>query len=570
LCGSGLADVLQTRQPDEVLPKLAAVEQAVRGGLHAAGFIAYEAAPSMDPACRTHPGGTLPLVWFALFRELLEQDGLPPGRADSFSIGRWRPSITPAQHREAVDRIKNYIAGGHTYQVNYTFPMRARFHGDPWGLFHRLCEAQRGQYAAYVDTGRHVLCSASPELFLGLDGERLVSRPMKGTAPRGLTSAEDRRRRASLAASVKDRAENAMIVDMARNDLGRVARRGSVRVASAFDVEKYPTVLQMTSTVTARTSASLVEIMQAAFPPASITGAPKIRTMQIIRELELDPRGVYTGCIGFLSPGRKGRFSVAIRTVAIDRATGEAEYGVGGGIVWDSDPAAEYAECETKAALLAAELPPFELVETLLLESARNQEDDRGYFLLERHLRRLAESAEYFDFTVDPAEVRRRLDDLAAGLAGGTHRVRLRVNRQGRITVESTPLPAEPAAAVWRLRPAERPIDRRNVFLYHKTTCRAVYPTVCPHGGDCDDLVLWNDRGQVTETTMANLVVEKDGRLVTPPVECGLLPGTFRAHLLEMGSISEEVVTMEDLRRAKQLVAINSVRRWLPATMVKD
>ncbi len=292
--------------------------------------------------------------------------------------------------------------------------------------------------------------------------------------------------------------------------------------------------------------------------------------MEIIRELEPDPRGVYTGCIGWLSPGRKGRFNVAIRTVAIDRAAAEAEYGVGGGIVWDSDPAAEYAECETKAAVLAAELPPFELLETMLLESAKSHENDRGYFLLERHLRRLAESAEYFDFALDPAEVRRRLDDLAAGLTHGTHRVRLRVDRQGRVAVESTPLPAEVSSAAWRLRPAERPVDRRNVFLYHKTTCRTVYPAVCPAGGDCDDFVLWNDRGQATETTIANLVVEKGGRLVTPPVECGLLPGTYRAHLLETGRICEEVVTMEDLRRAKKLFAVNSVRRWLPATIVKD
>ena len=391
---------------------------------------------------------------------------------------------------------------------------------------------------------------------------------MKGTAPRGLTSAEDRRRRASLAASVKDRAENAMIVDMTRNDLGRVARPGSVCVASAFDVEKYPTLLQMTSTVTARTSASLVEILQATFPPASITGAPKIRTMEIIRELEPDPRGVYTGCIGWLSPGRKARFNVAIRTVAIDRAAAEAEYGVGGGIVWDSDPAAEYAECETKAAVLAAELPQFELLETMLLDSTKSHEDDRGYFLLERHLRRLAESADYFDFALDPAEVRRRLDELAAGLTHGTHRVRLRVDRQGRVAVESTPLPAEASSAAWRLRPAERPIDRRNAFLYHKTTCRSVYPTVGP---DLRRLRRLRPLER-PRTSDRNDHRQSRGRKGRPARHSA---GPMRS---VAGHVSRPLLeTGEHLRGGRddgrpasgeELVAINSVRKWLPAVLV--
>jgi para-aminobenzoate synthetase/4-amino-4-deoxychorismate lyase len=560
--GRGLVRVLQTRRLDEVLPTLAAVEEAVAGGLHAAGFLAYEAAPAMDGACRTHAAGTLPLVWFALFREMVEDEVPAAEAADGFFAGPWRGSITPAQHRQAVERIKDYIARGHTYQVNYTFRLRASFQGDPWEFFLRLCRSQRARYGAYLDNGQQAICSASPELFFSLDGEVLTARPMKGTAPRGLTSADDRRQRQMLAGSLKDRAENAMIVDMMRNDLGRVARRGSVRVVSAMDVEKYPTVLQMTSTVAARTSAALVEILRAAFPPASITGAPKFRTMEIIRELETGPRGVYTGSIGYLSPGRQARFNVAIRTVAVDRRRGEAEYGVGGGIVWDSVAAAEYAECETKAAVLTAELPPFELLETLLYEGPR------GYFLLERHLRRLAESAEYFDFAFDPAEVCRRLDDLAAGFHSAAHRVRLCVGRQGRIALEAAPLPAQPSSAPWRLRLAQRPIDCRNVFLYHKTTCRSIYEAACSTHDDCDDIVLWNERGEATETTIANLVVRKEGRLATPPVRCGLLPGTFRAHLLETGEIAEEVVTLDDLRQTSELFAVNSVRKWLPAVLV--
>ena len=353
-----------------------------------------------------------------------------------------------------------------------------------------------------------------------------------------------------------------MIVDMMRNDLGRIARRGSVGVAAAFAVEKYPTLLQMTSTVTARSNAPNVEIFKAVFPPASITGAPKLRTMEIIGELEPDPRGVYTGCIGYLAPGRKASFNVAIRTVCIDRTTGRAEYGVGGGIVWDSSDVGEYAECRTKAAVLTAEIPRFELLETLLWDRRD------GYFLLEGHLRRLADSAEYFSFAVDMETLRRRLDDFGMALADGRHRVRLCVNRQGAATLESVPLAVPPEARIYRLRLADRPMDRRNPFLYHKTTHRGFYPAISPAAGEYDDLVLWNEQGEATETTIANLVIEHDGRRITPPVESGLLPGVFRRHLLESGEIVEAVVTLDDLRRAERVFAVNSVRKWLPAAMI--
>jgi para-aminobenzoate synthetase/4-amino-4-deoxychorismate lyase len=584
-----LVQVVETWQRAEVLDKLDVVEQAVLGGLYAAGFVSYEAAPAMDAALCTHPGGELPLVWFGLFRRMAQASEAPaeekgdrsnlcqaPGgplrgkldpspfsarEAAGFSVGPWQPSVTPEHYAASLDRVHDYIARGHTYQVNYTFRLRARFGGDAWNFFRRLAAAQRGQYGAYIDTGRQVLCSASPELFLRLDGDTLLTRPMKGTCARGLTSVEDRQRRSALAESPKDRAENAMIVDMMRNDLGRIAARGSVQVVSAFDLEKYPTVYQMTSSVACRTSAPLAEIMRAVFPCASVTGAPKVRTMQIIRELEADARGVYTGSIGWLAPGRKARLSVAIRTVSIDRAAGTAEYGVGGGIVWDSDKAGEYAECATKAAVLTSEVPPLELLETLLYDGAG------GYFLLEEHLRRLAESADYFDFAVDLPEVRRRLAGLAGGLPAGAHRVRLLVDRGGRIVLESAPSPA-PSPGPWRLRLADRPISSGSVFLYHKTTCRGVYEAARAAGENCDDVVLYNEHGQVTETTIANLVVEKDGQLVTPPVACGLLPGVFRGHLLQTGQVGEEIVSLDDLRRRPRLFAVNSLRKWLPAVLV--
>jgi para-aminobenzoate synthetase/4-amino-4-deoxychorismate lyase len=587
LCCEDLIEVLQTRRIEEVLAILAAAERAAEKGLYAAGFLAYEAAPAMDDACAVHPAGTLPLAWFGLFRRMVPCGDLadpPPGEQLS---GEWRASVSAGEYQRAIERIKHYIARGETYQVNYTFRLRTPFSGDAWPLFVRLCRAQRTRYGAYFEAGNHVICSASPELFFRLEGERLISRPMKGTVRRGMTLAGDRLLRAALADSEKDRAENAMIVDMMRNDIGRIARRGSVRVTSAFDVEQYPTVFQMTSTVTAETTAPFAQIMRALFPAASITGAPKIRTMQIIRELEPEARGVYTGCIGYLAPGRRARFNVAIRTVSVDRTAGQAEYGVGGGIVWDSATALEYAECRVKAALLTAESPRFELLETMLHEA------DRGWFLLEGHLKRLSESAKFFDFALDLDAVRKRLDELAGHLTGD-YRVRLLVGRRGECRTEyralAAPGPDVPPPAVnspntlvprqsgrgsevlapWRLQLAAAPVDSHDVFLYHKTTHRRTYESLSAGRGECDDVVLWNAQGEITETTIANLVLRKDGRLVTPPVACGLLAGVYREHLLETGRIEEGVLTVDDLRQAPALFAVNSVRRWMSCVMVGE
>lgn len=551
--------MVQTRRLAEVRPTLEQVQRAAESGLYAAGFISYEAAGGVDSHLATHPCGGPPLLWVGLFRRMAWQESPPRAEAGSYSIGPWRPSVSPQEYAGAVARIRDYIAAGDTYQVNYTFRLRAGFQGDPWPFFGRLCRAQRGQHSAYIDTGEWVICSASPELFFSLEQGLLVCRPMKGTAARGLTFLRDVQLREGLRRSAKDRAENAMIVDMMRNDMGRVAETGSVVVGSAFDLEKYPTLYQMTSTVRARTTASFGRIVEALFPCASITGPPKVRTMQIIKELEPTPRGIYTGCIGYLTPAGSARFSVAIRTAVIDRAAGTAEYGVGGAIVWDSTQANEYVECQTKAAVLQAEAPEFDLLEAIL------HDGDRGYFLLEEHLRRLAESGEYFDFPVDLPAIRHRLQESRGDLGGEPAKVRVRLERGGQITVEAVPLSAIKLPTPLSLKLADEPVDERNVFLYHKTTCRSVYESACACRGEFDDVVLWNTHGQVTETTRANIVVELDGRLLTPPVECGLLAGVFRGQLLRGGQVAERIVTVDDLSRAGRIWAVNSVRKWMPA-----
>ena len=566
----GLVGTVRAVRAEEVMPALEAVEAATSRGLYAAGFLAYEAAAGLDSHLAVRDHCPVPLAWFGFFREMVPTDQ-PPEVEESqvsaapvegrFRVGPWQPSVSYEQYCQAIGRIREYIASGDTYQANYTFRLRADFAGRPWAMFQQMCAAQAAQHCAYVDTGRHAICSASPELFFSLAGGLLTSRPMKGTAPRGLTSAADRLAGAALARSAKNRAENAMIVDMVRNDIGRIAQFDSIQVTNAFALERFPTLWQMTTTVSGRVSASLPRIIEAIFPCASITGAPKIRTMQIIRELEDSPRGLYTGAIGYVGPGGNAEFNVAIRTAVVDRTRGQVEYGVGGGIIWDSRAEDEYAECLTKAAVLTARPVDFELLETLLWEAPD------GYFLLEEHLGRLADSAGYFDFAIDLNDLRQRLLDAAAAFGTGARRVRLRVDRRGQIVIEDAPLDTWPLPR--RLVMARRPIDKDQPWLYHKTTRREVYAAAAADKGDCDDVILYNRQGQITETTTANLVVDLDGKLVTPPVECGLLPGVFRSYLLKTGQIREAVITLDDIRRAERLFAVNSVRRWMPAVWVE-
>ncbi len=386
--------VLVAEGISDVLPVLEEIEAQTRAGRWAAGFLSYEAGPALDPALAAFEPRGLPLAWWGIFEAPRE---VPLAvRAPRRTVATdWVPAVSRRRYGETVERIRGHIADGDTYQVNYTFPLESRFDGDPADLFAAMCTAQRARYCAWVDLGRTVICSASPELFFATGGERIVSRPMKGTARRGRYPAEDSDRAARLAASEKERAENLMIVDMMRNDLGRIAIPGSVEVAELFTVETYPTVHQLTSTVSARTRASYSEVLRALFPSASITGAPKISTSRIIRRLETGPRGVYTGSIGFLAPGRRAQLNVAIRTATIDRGAAVATYGTGGGIVWDSGCDAEYQECRTKALVLGRPPLDFALLETLLWCP------QRGYVLLERHLDRLLASARYFDFPLE-------------------------------------------------------------------------------------------------------------------------------------------------------------------------
>jgi len=551
--------VVTVTKPEEVAAALGRVETAVSTqNLHAAGFLTYEAAGAFGLPVHLPRPDDPPLLWFGLYttpEAVASLDDLP--LAATPEVGEWQPALDQAEYETAVTQIKHHIAAGNTYQVNFTFPLCALFHGDPWGLFRELVQAQRASYAAYVDTGRHVVCSVSPELFFRLESGLLTSRPMKGTAVRGRTLAEDEAQAAWLRQSEKNRAENVMIVDMIRNDMGRVAAVGSVHVPELFAVERYPTVLQMTSTVQARTAASLGQIWRAMYPCASITGAPKVRTMQLIRELEAGPRGVYTGAIGAVAPGGKAQFNVAIRTVVVDRERETAVYHVGSGIVWDSDPAAEYAECLLKAQVLWTQRPSFALLESLLWTPTE------GYYLLERHVARLLASAVYFDFAVGETAVRAALASLADTLREPC-KVRLVAGMDGRIQTESIPLAAGAGALTEPVRVAlaRQPAASGDPFLGHKTTHRQVYEAAKASRPDCDDVILWNERGELTEASSSNVVLALNDDLWTPPVACGLLAGTLREELLANGRIRERVLNKEDWQRASEVYLINSVRGW--------
>jgi len=554
----GLERVLMAATPDEVLPLLAEVERAVAQGRHAAGFVSYEAAPGLDPALPTHSGGTLPLAWFGLFTDRVPVQ--PGATAVAGNCRLLHPSTSwdESSYQAAFATTKGYITAGDSYQVNLTMHQHFPFAGEPFTLYRQLCAAQPAPFCAWLEVGDIAIASASPELFFARSGQSIVMRPMKGTAPRGGDATEDQRLAEQLANSPKERAENLMIVDLVRSDLGRVAVTGSVAVPALFAVESYPTLHQMTSTVTAnlRAGVSLGELMCALFPCGSVTGAPKRRSMEIIRELERGPRGLYCGAIGFVSPREEMVFSVAIRTATLDLRRGIGELGIGSGVTADAEATAEYRECLGKAVFLTSQAEDLRLIETLRWDAGR------GYILLEQHLRRLAASAEALGFACAPDELRRQLQ-AAVSSPGNRLKVRLLLAPDGSATIDTEPLIAPCAAAVpARVALAKTRIDPREPLLSHKTTWRPWYADVLERHPGCLDVLFCNVHDEVTEGTIHNLVVEKNGRLVTPPLRCGLLPGTLRGELLQRGIVTEEVILREELLAASRLWLINSVRGW--------
>lgn len=534
----------------EVRPALRAAQAYAGAGAWVVGFLAYDAAPAFDGAFRVRGGAGIPLAWFGVFDAPATAPDRPPPPPP---VVAWEPDIGRARFDTDVASVRAAIGAGDVYQVNYTLRLQASAPLDALALFEQLRAAQPDGYLAYVDAGRWRLASASPELFFRREGDRITTMPMKGTAARGRWLEDDLAQAQWLAASEKNRAENLMIVDVLRNDLARIAVAGGVRVPRLFAVERHPTVLQMTSTVAAqlRPGTSLDEIFGALFPCASVTGAPKIKAVELIARLENAPRGAYCGAVGLLRPGGDAVFNVAIRSVVVDSQSGAASCGVGGGIVWDSRCDDEYAEALLKSRFLAGTGEAFALIETLRLQDGRFER-------LERHIARLSASARYFGRPFDEARCRAVLARVA-GDGTQPRRVRVRLDRHGGLEADVDPMPAPPARPA-RFALARRPVDSASLWLYHKTTRRAVYERAAAEAPEAFDVLLWNERHELTEFTRGNVVLEMDGRALTPARRCGLLDGCLRAELIESGQIEESVLTLDDLARATRVWFVNSLR----------
>ena len=473
-----------------------------------------------------------------------------------------RPTLDAAQHALQVGQIRRWIAEGDCYQINLTFPLTFRIYGHPLALYAGVRERQPVRYGGYLDTAEATILSFSPELFFARSGERVLTRPMKGTAARGRTPLEDEANRALLLSSAKERAENIMIVDLLRNDLGRLAQPGKVGVETLCAAEAYPTLWQMVSTVFAELpGVGLADLFGALFPCGSITGAPKIRAMQRINELEASPRGLYTGALGWLAPGGDCRFNVAIRTVEIGPER-KASLGIGSGIVIDADARCEYAECLLKADFLTAFDPGFELVETLRCEAGQ-------YPLLRLHLERLQASARALGFSCALPLVEAALAAEVTDRQSGVFRVRLTLAHDGRCRVISSPL-ADDRGIPWRVVLATEVLAVDDYLLRHKTTARARHDRVLAALAERPqvfDAIFLNTRGEVCEGARSNVFVARDGVLLTPPLACGLLPGIMRRTLLESGQAIERVLRLDDLLQGSALYVGNALRGLLPVVL---
>lgn len=564
--------VVTADTPGEVAGALCKIEEAASHGLHAAGFLSYELGYALEPrvAALMPAGRRVPLLWFGLFEAPVE---LGEAEVEAFlakagsggAIGPVTPGWSMADYRQRFEMAQAKIDSGDIYQLNLTFKARFQISGPPLAFYRDLRRRQPVAHGAIVDTGQITVLSLSPEQFLSRDGQTVASRPMKGTAARGATPEADARAKVNLAADPKQRAENLMIVDLVRNDLGRMAEIGSVAVSDLFTVETYRSVHQLTSGVQARLrqDVGLTQLVTALFPPGSVTGAPKIRAMELIADLESEARGVYCGAIGCFEPDLTARFNVAIRTPVIF-ADGNAEMGIGSAVVADSSAEAEYDECLLKMKFLT---PEFQLIETLLWQPGE------GYWLLDGHMERLAASARHFGFGCNDAAIRRALADAVAAPVEGHARVRLLLSHSGAHAVTVTRL-AQPAAnQVLRFVWAVRPVSSADPFLVHKTTSRQRYDDDWAHlaqAHGADEVLYVNEQGEVTEGSRTNIFIERGGRLLTPPVACGLLPGVLRAELLATGRAQESVLTLEDLRTTKSVFLGNSVRGLVRAEPCPD
>ena len=571
---TGFAGAIVAHGAEEVAPAFAALEAVLGQGLHAAGYFSYELGYLLEPRLTPllWPERRVPLFWFGLFRGRERLGGSKAkaalaaetdGRAYAGPLAH---EFDPALYRPRYRKIKNYIAAGDVYQVNLTFRSSFSFLGNPRALYRDLRQAACAAHSAYVDDGERTILSLSPELFFTLKDRWITTRPMKGTAARGANEEEDAKARIHLQASDKSRAENLMIVDLLRNDFGRVAELGSVKVDDLFALETYPTLHQMVSTVRARLRPGTrpEALIRAIFPCGSVTGAPKIRAMEIIRECETSPRGVYCGAIGYFAPDGGAAFNVAIRTLTI--ANGRGELGIGGGLVQDSEETAEYAECLLKARYYEAGRRPIGLIETL------RHEPSSGFVRIDLHLDRMARSARALGLPFDRANAHQALDDAITGKTS-VLRVRLTLDEAGKFAATAQPLAGE-YERVWTYVISPVRLASSDALARHKTNWRAVYDEEQARAAretGADEVIFLNERDEVVEASRTNIFARIGGRLITPPLSTGALDGCLRHSLLDdpQSGCVEGGLTLDDLNKADAVYLGNSLRGLMRAVPVE-
>lgn len=550
--------IFETNEINRVNDLLEKIEQETEKGRCVAGFISYEAAPAFDDAHEVWDIGDFPLLWFGIYDSYSAKLNLNDSEDLELSGNKNAPELAKEQYLQAIERIEKYILEGDIYQANFTFRSHFELSGiQPFSLFRALLKSHPVPYSAFINTGRHQLVSLSPELFLEKSGNLISSKPMKGTAHRQLSARDDIKAAEALADDPKNRAENIMIVDMVRNDLGRICELGSVKTGPIFQVDTYNTVHQMISRVqgTLPEDISFPDIFRAAFPAASITGAPKIRAMQIIKELEFSPRKVYTGSIGCIHPDGDFCFNVAIRTLICEGSS--VELGIGSGIVADSDPLDEWRESLLKSSFVSRKLPEFELLETMLWRS------DEGFVYRREHLERLRNSHIYFKWPYDEEDIVGCLDQKLKGFESQFAIVRLRTSQNGTVKVEANLLPENGwGTTSLKIKVSDQQTSSEDLFLYHKNTNRAFYNEQFKQARSegFDEVVFTNEKGEVTEGAITNIFMRFGGKWFTPPIKCGLLPGVWRSAKIKELPAEERILNLEDLRKADEILLGNSVR----------
>ncbi|MFQ3598291.1 MAG: aminodeoxychorismate synthase component I [Chloroherpetonaceae bacterium] len=553
-------NIIEAKSLSEVNLALARIEDALRRGKWLAGYIGYEAGFAFEKKLHGLPVPTsLPLLWFGEYDAPILNPSIPfnPMRGVAQRVAF---NVSKEDYAKAIANILAYIEAGDVYQINFTGKLSFDFQGDAVALYETLREKQSVAYAAFLNLGGQAVLSFSPELFFRINNGIIESKPMKGTAPRGRTTAEDEAVATWLKSDDKNRAENLMILDLIRNDFGRICKTGSITAPSLFEIERFQTLFQMTSTVRGelRDGVTFKEIFEAIFPCGSITGAPKIRAMEIISELEVEPRGVYTGAIGFISPKKEACFSVAIRTVVVEHRNVNSlvgEMGIGSGVTIDSESQSEYDECLLKANFLTKPMEDFALIESIKFHG--------HYCLLEKHLARLKDSAAYFDFKFDEQSLCSALAQYAKSIdEKAPYKVRVVLAKSGRVEVTHERIETT-QEGLGTVAIAEARTNSADKFFYHKTTKRQIYDEATKRARQLGlaDFIFLNERGEVSEGAISNVFVEKRGRLYTPPISSGILAGVYRQYVLETyPNATEQVLQLDDLKDAERIWICNAVR----------